>query len=133
MADKNTKADKGNSTPPASKKIDWQARKLENAKRDDTSVVFCRARDTGDFINILNSNDNLVYQMRMNMGRRESLTFEVVKSYIDRSRRIKEELNLMNAEMCQLLDYTYKPPRGFDHPLKKQEKQTVPGVETGKK
>lgn len=133
MADKNTKADKGNSTPPASKKIDWQARKLENAKRDDTSVVFCRARDTGDFINILNSNDNLVYQMRMNMGRRESLTFEVVKSYIDRSRRIKEELNLMNAEMCQLLDYTYKPPRGFDHPLKKQEKQAVPGVETSKK
>ena len=133
MADKNTKADKGNSASPASKKIDWQARKLENAKRDDTSVVFCRARDTGDFINILNSNDNLVYQMRMNMGRRESLTFEVVKGYIDRSRRIKEELNLMNAEMCQLLDYTYKPPRGFDHPLKKQEKQAVPGVETGKK
>ena len=133
MADKNTKADKDNNTPQGSKKVDWQARKLENAKRDDTSVVFCRARDTGDFVNILNSNDNLVYQMRMNMGRRDSLTFEVVQSYIDRSRRIKEELNLMNAEMCQLLDYTYKPPRGFDHPLKKQEKQAVPGVETGKK
>lgn len=132
MADKNTKADK-DSTPQASKKVDWQARKLENAKRDDTSVVFCRARDTGDFINILNSNDNLVYQMRMNMGRRESLTFEVVQSYIDRSRQIKEELNLMNAEMCQLLDYTYKPPRGFEHPLKKQEKKAASGVETGKK
>lgn len=133
MADKNTKAEKDNNTPQGSKKVDWQARKLENAKRDDTSVVFCRARDTGDFVNILNSNDNLVYQMRMNMGRRDSLTFEVVQGYIDRSRRIKEELNLMNAEMCQLLDYTYKPPRGFEHPFKKQEKKAASGVETGKK
>ena len=133
MADKNTKAEKGNGTNQSSKTLDWQARKLENAKRDDTSLVFCRARDTGDFINILNSNDNLVYQMRMHMGRRESLPFEVVQSYIDRSRRIKEELNLMNAEMCQLLDYTYKPPRGFEHPFKKQEKKAASGGETSKK
>ena len=133
MADKNTNVEKGESSPPASRKIDWQARKLERAKRDDTNVIMCRTRDTGDYINILNSNDNLVYQLRMNMGRRESLTFEVVQGFIDRSRRIKEELNLMNAEICRLLDYPYKVPRGFEHPFRNRDKQTDPEAGTGKK
>ena len=133
MADKNTNVEKGESSPPVSKKIDWQARKLERAKRDDTNVIMCRTRDTGDYINILNSNDNLIYQLRMNMGRRESLTFEAVQSFIDRSRRIKEELNLMNAEICRLLDYPYRVPRGFEHPFRNQDKQADPGAGTGKK
>lgn len=121
MADNSKKA--ANGGKGASDKVDWQARKLEKAKRDDTNVIFCRTRDTGDYVNILNTNDNLVFQMRMNMGRRDSLTVEVVQSFIDRSRLIKEEINAMNAEISKLLGFTFKPHRGYAHPSKNQDNQ----------
>lgn len=130
MADNSKKTADGGKV--ASGKVDWQARKLEKAKRDDTSVIFCRARDTGDYVNILNSNDNLVFQMRMNMGRRDSLTVEVVQSYIDRSRLIREEINAMNAEISKLLGFTFKPVRGYAHPSKKQDNQVEETADTTK-
>jgi hypothetical protein len=33
------------------------------------------------------------------------------------SQRIKDEINLLNAEMCEMTGWEYRPPRGFTNPL----------------
>jgi len=117
MADEknNGKGSQGNDR--ISKHDAWQERKLEKAKRDDIDVISKRTLDQGDFINILNSLDYYLYQLRMNMGRIKVITFDKAQEFIERSQRIKEDINLLNAEMCGLMGYTYKPPKGFSNPL----------------
>ncbi|TWJ19722.1 hypothetical protein [Geobacter argillaceus] len=117
MADEknNGKGSQGNDR--ISKHDAWQERKLEKAKRDDIDVISKRTLDQGDFINILNSLDYYLYQLRMNMGRIKVITFDKAQEFIERSQRIKEDINLLNAEMCGLMGYTYKPPKGFTNPL----------------
>ena len=66
---------------------------------------------------MLNTHDNVLYQLRMNMGRNRNLTFDKAQEFIERSLRIKDEINLLNTEMCQLMNWEYRPPRGFTNPL----------------
>jgi hypothetical protein len=117
MADEknNGKGSQGNDR--VSKHDAWQERKVEKAKRDDIDVISKRTLDQGDFINVLNSLDYYLYQLRMNMGRIKVITFDKAQEFIERSQRIKEDINLLNAEMCGLMGYTYKPPKGFTNPL----------------
>lgn len=123
MADEknNGKGSQGNDR--ISKHDAWQERKLEKAKRDDIDVISKRTLDQGDFINILNSLDYYLYQLRMNMGRIKVITFDKAQEFIERSQRIKEDINLLNAEMCALMGYTYKPPKGFSNPLAGEEEK----------
>jgi len=126
MADEknNGKGSQGNDR--ISKHEAWQERKLEKAKRDDIDVISKRTLDQGDFINILNSLDYYLYQLRMNMGRIKVITFDKAQEFIERSQKIKEDINLLNAEMCALMGYTYKPPKGFSNPLgATEEKEKV--------
>ena len=114
-------ADKGTQTENAGKrdsgKSSWQERKLEKVVRDDIDIISRKTRDQSDFISMLNTHDNVLYQLRMNMGRNRNLTFDKAQEFIERSLRIKEEINLLNAEMCQLMNWDYRPPRGFTNPL----------------
>lgn len=75
--------------------------------------------DQSDFINMLNTHDNVLYKLRMNMGRDKNLTFDKAQEFIERSHQIREEINLLNAEMCQLMKWDYTPPRGFTNPFAK--------------
>ena len=106
----------------------WQERKLEKAKRDDIDLISRRTMDQGDFIGMLNTLDHVLYQLRMNMGRNKNIKFEKAQEFIERSQQIKEDINLLNAEMCQVMGYEYKPIRGFSNPLVETE-----GKEKGKK
>ena len=45
-----------------------------------------------------------------------------------RSQKIKDEINLLNAEMCAMMGWEYRPPRGFTNPLGEEI-----GKEKGKK
>ena len=36
---------------------------------------------------------------------------------------IKEEINLLNAEVCQVMGWDYRPPRGFANPLGEPEEK----------
>ena len=114
-------ADKGTKTESAGKrdtgKSSWQERKLEKVVRDDIDIISRKTRDQSDFISMLNTHDNVLYQLRMNMGRNRNLTFDKAQEFIERSLRIKDEINLLNAEMCQLMNWEYRPPRGFTNPL----------------
>ena len=61
----------------------------------------------------------------MIMGRNKNLTFEKAQEFLERSRQIREEINLLNEEMCQLMKWNYTPPRGFNNPFVKTEDDEV--------
>lgn len=100
-------------------KQSWQDRKLQKVVRDDIDVISRKTLDQSDFITMLNTHDNVLHRLRMTMGRNSNITFEKAQEFIERSQQIREEINLLNAEMCELMDWDYTPPRGFTNPLVK--------------
>jgi hypothetical protein len=95
-------------------------RKLELAQRQDMEVISRRAVDTSDFIRLIGTTDFLMSLVRSNMGRRGRIDGVKGVEFITRVGRIKEEINLLNAEMCRELGKDYKPPYGFENPLKEE-------------
>lgn len=102
-------------------KESWQDRKLKKVVRDDIDVISRKTLDQSDFITMLNTHDNVLHRLRMTMGRNSNITFEKAQEFIERSQQIREEINLLNAEMCELMEWDYTPPRGFTNPLAKSE------------
>ena len=100
-------------------KESWQDRKLKKVVRDDIDVISRKTLDQSDFITMLNTHDNVLHRLRMTMGRNSNITFEKAQEFIERSQQIREEINLLNAEMCELMEWDYAPPRGFTNPLTK--------------
>ena len=119
MAEKSNKTENGGKKESGKKS--WQDRKLDKVGRDDIDIISRKTRDQSDFISMLNTHDNVLYQLRMNMGRNKNLTFDKAQEFIERSQQIREEINLLNAEMCQLMKWDYTPPRGFTNPFAKTE------------
>lgn len=105
----------------ASGKQSWQDRKLKKVVRDDIDVISRKTLDQSDFITMLNTHDNVLHRLRMTMGRNKNITFEKAQEFIERSQQIREEINLLNAEMCELMEWDYTPPRGFSNPLAKSD------------
>jgi hypothetical protein len=62
----------------------------------------------------------------MTMGRNKNITFEKAQEFIERSQQIREEINQLNAEICELMDWDYTPPRGFSNPLAKSGEEGRP-------
>lgn len=100
-------------------KQSWQDRKLQKVVRDDIDVISRKTLDQSDFITMLNTHDNVLHKLRMTMGRNSNITFVKAQEFIERSQQIREEINLLNAEMCELMSWDYFPPRGFTNPLEK--------------
>jgi 5'-3' exonuclease len=96
----------------------WQERKLKKV-RDDIDVISRKTLDQSDFITMLNTHDNVLHRLRMTMGRNKNITFEKAQEFIERSQQIREEIKQLNAEMCELMDWDYTPPRGFTNPFEK--------------
>lgn len=117
MEDKNKKSIGAQGGKKPSDGKSWQERKLEKANRDDFDVISRKTMDQGDFIGMLNTLDNALYKLRMNMGRNSNIRFDKAQEFIERGQKIKEEINLLNAEMCQEMGWDYRPPRGFSNPL----------------
>lgn len=104
-------------------KQSWQDRKLQKVVRDDIDVISRKTLDQSDFITMLNTHDNVLHRLRMTMGRNSNITFEKAQEFIERSQQIREEINLLNAEMCELMNWDYTPPRGFTNPLEKKDEK----------
>ena len=121
MAEKSNKTE--NNGKKESGKKSWQERKLDKVNRDDIDIISRKTRDQSDFISMLNTHDNVLYQLRMNMGRDKNLTFDKAQEFIERSQQIREDINLLNAEMCQLMKWDYTPPRGFSNPFAKNNSE----------
>jgi hypothetical protein len=101
----------------------WMQDKLDKAKDPNTQYVKSTTEDTGEFINLLRSSDNLIYQLRMKVGRK--FTFEQAQGFYERHRAIKEQLNVLNAEMCKVMDWDYNPPRGYDNPFPRDKGEKI--------
>ena len=114
-----TENKKESSGKKPSGKESWQDRKLKKVVRDDIDVISRKTLDQSDFITMLNTHDNVLHRLRMTMGRNSNITFEKAQEFIERSQQIREEINLLNAEMCELMAWDYTPPRGFTNPLEK--------------
>lgn len=122
MTDKSNQANDGQGGKKPGSKT-WQERKLEKVNRDDIDVISRKTMDQSDFIGMLNTLDNALYKLRMSMGRHMSIRFEKAQEFIERSQKIKEDINLLNAEMCKEMGWDYRPPRGFTNPLGDQEEK----------
>jgi len=99
-------------------------RKMELAQRDDMGIVSRRTLDSSDFIRLFGTTDFMLSLVRGNMGRKGKIDVGRAAKFLGEAERIKEELNLLNAEMCRELGREYKPPHGFDNPLT-EEKQPL--------
>jgi hypothetical protein len=121
MADRSKNGNEGQGDKNGGKT--WQERKMEKVTRDDFDVISRKTRDQSDFIGMLNTLDNLLYQLRMNMGRSSNIQLDKAQEFLVRSQRIKDEINLLNAEMCEMMGWDYRPPRGFTNPLGEAEEK----------
>jgi hypothetical protein len=97
------------------------ARKVENAKRDDMDVVSRRAMETQDTINLLRSNDYIIYQLRQKLGRTNGVPIGVAAQFLERNENLRKEMNLLNAEICKAMGTPYRAPRGFANPFAEKE------------
>lgn len=98
-------------------------KKLERAQRDDTGVVSSKTLDTSDFIRLFGTTDYMLNLIRRNMGRKGKIEVTRAARFLTEVERIKEELNLLNAEMCRELGENYRPPFGFENPLKEEVRE----------
>jgi hypothetical protein len=101
-------------------------KKLERAQRDDTGVVSSRTLDTSDFIRLFGTTDYMLNLIRRNMGRKGKIDVTRAARFLTEVERIKEELNILNAEMCRELGEDYRPPYGYENPLKEEVRETGP-------
>jgi hypothetical protein len=93
-------------------------RRVEMARRDDVEVVPKRAAETNDFIRLLTSNDFIINRLRQQLGRRNGVPVEQAVQFLERNETLRQEMNTLNAEICASMGMDYRPPRGFDNPLK---------------
>lgn len=98
-------------------------RKLELAKRDDMEVISRRAAETNDFIRLLSANDYIINRLRNQLGRPNGVPVDQAVKFLERNEELRQEMNKLNAEMCQALGMSYRAPRGFDNPLKEGEEK----------
>jgi hypothetical protein len=96
-------------------------RKMELAQRDDMGIVSRKTLDSSDFIRLFGTMDFMLSLVRGNMGRKGKIEMTRAAQFLVEAERIKEELNLINAEMCRELGREYKPPYGFENPLKEEK------------
>lgn len=124
-----TGGQKKDNLSPQEKHANWTSTKIEKAGQADYNVISQKTRDSAEFVNLINFNDQLMFQLRMNVGINPRVTSEVFNTFMSRSKEAKELINTINAELCRALGRDYRPPRGFKHPFKRDsnnQTQTAP-------
>lgn len=96
-------------------------RKIELAKRDDMDVISRKAAETNDSIRLLSANDYIINLLRNKLGRPNGVPVDQAVAFLERNETLRQEMNLLNAEMCRAMGMSYRAPRGFENPLKTAE------------
>lgn len=104
-------------------------RRVEMAKRDDVEIIPRRAAETNDTIRLLTSNDYIINRLRQQLGRRNGVPVEKAIKFLERNEELRQEMNRLNAEMCAAMGMEYRPPRGFENPLKEEKQPDLEVVE----
>ena len=111
----------------SSEKMDYRQarreRKLEMAQRDDVEVIPRRALETNDSIRLLTANDFIINRLRNQLGRPNGVPVNEAVRFLERNEHLRQEMNLLNAEMCAAMGMPYRAPRGFENPLQEKGEQ----------
>jgi len=114
----------------SSEKMDYRQarreRKLEMAQRDDVEVIPRRALETNDSIRLLTANDFIINRLRNQLGRPNGVPVDEAVRFLQRNEQLRQEMNLLNAEMCAAMGMPYRAPRGFENPLEERDRK-APG------
>lgn len=102
-----------------------QKRKLEMAQRENTDFVSTRVADTTDFVRLISTADFLLDVLRKSLGRKGRIDGIKAVQYIARIEAIKDELNQWNAEVSRDLKTNYRPPYGYENPLKEEKERRM--------
>ena len=94
-------------------KDEQTARKRARIERPDMDVISHKTGEQGEFSTMLNTLDNLLYQIRMRMGRDRRISFELAADSLERCHAVGAEINRMNQELTMLLGWEYTPPRRY--------------------
>lgn len=98
-------------------------RKLRLINEDNVwNVIKNKTPDTAEYVNLLNSNDDLIFRLRMhNFERSTTLTYDDLKDFIQRNNAIKDAINQLNIDLSKAVGREYRPPRGYSaNPAKQQ-------------
>lgn len=127
---KNRSNDNGNGGDKT-KKESFKDRKMRLAQESTWNVISQKTTDTAEYVNLLNANDYLIYQLRMtNFERNPNLSYDDLREFMRRNNEIKELINLLNIDLSKALGRDYRPPRGYSaQPTPKQNKKA--GSEIG--
>lgn len=98
-------------------------RKLEMAQRDDVEVIPRRALETNDSIRLLTANDFIINRLRNQLGRPNGVPVDQAVRFLERNEQLRQEMNLLNAEMCAAMGMPYRAPRGFENPFQEKGAQ----------
>lgn len=116
-------------------------RSISQIKSGSYSTVQSKTKDTAETRNFINTLDTLMFKARMNAGTRGAryTGHDLDTKFLPRINKAKDELNLLAAELCQLMGQPYRPPRGYKNPLQSKKpaaqqqpkgQQTQPATET---
>ena len=86
-------------------------------------VISRRASETNDSIRLLSANDYIINRLRNQLGRPNGVSVEKAVKFLERNEALRQEMNRLNAEMCQALGMSYRAPRGFENPLSAEGKK----------
>lgn len=115
------------------KKESFKDRKMRLAQESTWNVISQKTTDTAEYVNLLNANDYLIYQLRMtNFERNANLSYDDLREFMRRNNEIKESINQLNIDLSKALGRDYRPPRGYSvQPAPKQSKKTSPEIGEG--
>ena len=84
-------------------------------RTDDTCNIVSRRYhpEEAAMLKLLTCRDFFIDKIRRNIGNNRNLTYEKVDEFFKRNQIIMEDLNRLNADMAQILDEPYTPPRGY--------------------
>lgn len=115
----------GNGNRNEEKRETAKERKLRLINEDNVwNVIKNKTPDTAEYVNLLNSNDDLIFRLRMhNFERSTTLTYDDLKEYIRRNNAIKDAINQLNIDLSKAVGREYRPPRGYSAQPAKQQQQ----------
>lgn len=116
----------GNVNGVGERKETAKERKLRLINEDSVwNVIKNKTPDTAEYVNLLNSNDDLIFRLRMhNFERSTTLTYDDLKEFIQRNNAIKDAINQLNIDLSKAVGREYRPPRGYTaKPAKTQQEQ----------
>ena len=91
-----------------------RAPKKKKVPSEKYSIISCsRYSPEASLLKLIICHNFFIEQIRRNIGSNKKLTYEKVNELFERNQKIMEEINLLNADMGQILGHKYSPPRGY--------------------